>query len=599
MLSYIYVFKPLSYAKYFLNYMSKKTHTRKNYFKIFTFVFLVFLFLFVSITLPFKNKVYPNVYIAGIYVGDLTREEALNKIDDVKLPEKITLNINNQSKDLLVAELIKNVDKEKTINRAYNLTNSGNVFNDVISQLNLIRKPKNVGLIVNFDDSKIDETLTILSSSFGQKPVYPSAKIVGNEVVIDKGRNGVEIEKERAINDIKNVIIFNKNEKIEIALTEINAVLSEEELINYRENLQKLVKSKIDLKLDFDTHSLNDTELITFVKQDGSFDDQKIKTKIAEIARKINRDPQDSVFIVEGERVVEFTPSKDGITVNEDKLVEEIKSSLKNLLENLEIKQVSLNIPVIKLEPKIKNEDVNNLGIKTLLGKGVSYFSGSIPNRIHNINLAQSKFKGILVPSGETFSFNQILGDVSAYTGYKAAYVIKDGKTVLGDGGGVCQVSTTIFRAALSAGLPIVERRPHSYRVGYYEQGFAPGLDATVFYPTTDFKFKNDTPNYILIQPTVDNKNYTLTFEIYGTSDGRVATTSKPIITSSTAPAPDLYVDDPSLPLGTTKQIEHRAFGAKVVFDYKVTRNGETMIDQKFVSSYRPWQAVYLRGTGQ
>ena len=232
-----------------------------------------------------------------------------------------------------------------------------------------------------------------------------------------------------------------------------------------------------------------------------------------------------------------------------------------------------------------------------MLGKGVSYYKGSISNRIYNINLAQSKFKGILVPAGETFSFNSVLGDVSSYTGYKAAYVIKDGRTVLGDGGGVCQVSTTLFRAALSAGLPIIERRPHSYRVGYYEQGFAPGLDATVFYPTTDFKFKNDTPAYILIQPTIDTANYTLTFEIYGTSDGRVATTTKPVIPSSTAPPPDLYVDDPTLPAGTTRQIEHKAYGARVVFDYKVVRNGEELINQKFVSNYRPWGAVYLRGT--
>jgi len=208
-----------------------------------------------------------------------------------------------------------------------------------------------------------------------------------------------------------------------------------------------------------------------------------------------------------------------------------------------------------------------------------------------------SKFKGILVPPNEEVSFNNILGDVSSLTGYKAAYVIKDGKTVLGDGGGVCQVSTTLFRALLDAGLPITERRAHAYRVGYYEQGFPPGLDATVYYPTTDLKFKNDTPAYILIQPTINLTDLSLVFEIYGTDDGRVATTTKPVITSQTAPPPDLYVDDPTLPLGTIKQIEHKAWGAKVIFDYKVTRGEETLIDQKFVSNYRAWQAVYLRGT--
>ena len=118
-------------------------------------------------------------------------------------------------------------------------------------------------------------------------------------------------------------------------------------------------------------------------------------------------------------------------------------------------------------------------------------------------------------------------------------------------------------------------------------------------YPTTDFKFKNDTPNHILIQPVIDLTNYNLNFEIYGTSDNRTATTTKPVITSSIAPAPDLYVDDPTLPAGTIKQVEHRAYGARVVFDYTVTRNGETINSQKFVSNYRPWQAVYLKGVGQ
>ena len=204
-----------------------------------------------------------------------------------------------------------------------------------------------------------------------------------------------------------------------------------------------------------------------------------------------------------------------------------------------------------------------------------------------------------MVPPNEIFSFNEVLGDVSSYTGYKAAYVIMEGKTVLGDGGGVCQVSTTLFRAVLSAGLPIMERRAHAYRVGYYEQGSSVGLDATVYSPTTDFKFKNDTANYLLIQPTIDNNNYSLIFEIYGTSDGRVATTTKPIISSQIAPADDLYIDDPTLPLGNVKQTEHKAWGAKVSFNYHVERDGQVLIDQKFSSNYRPWQAVYLRGSGQ
>jgi vancomycin resistance protein YoaR len=267
-------------------------------------------------------------------------------------------------------------------------------------------------------------------------------------------------------------------------------------------------------------------------------------------------------------------------------------------LEGSDETQFTLDIPVDKSSPKTGTSDINNLGIKELIGRGTSKFAGSIPNRIHNVNLAASKFKGVLVAPGETFSFNETLGDVSEMTGYKQAYVIKEGKTVLGDGGGVCQVSSTLFRAALDAGLPIVERQAHAYRVGYYEQNSAPGFDATVYAPHPDLKILNDTPGHILIQPVIDLPNVFLAFEIYGSSDGRISEVGKPVVANQVAPAEDLYIDDPTLTTGVIKQTEHKAWGAKVTFTYKVTRNGEKLIERTFISNYRPWQAVFLRGTG-
>jgi vancomycin resistance protein YoaR len=238
------------------------------------------------------------------------------------------------------------------------------------------------------------------------------------------------------------------------------------------------------------------------------------------------------------------------------------------------------------------------MGIKELIGRGSSRFRGSISSRIHNIALASSRFNGVLVKPGEIFSFNKALGDVSIYTGYKEAYIIKDGKTVLGDGGGVCQVSTTFFRAILSAGLPVVERRAHAYRVGYYEQDSSVGFDATVYDPSPDLKFKNDTPGHLLIQTYVNTRAATLVFEIYGTSDSRIASTTKPVVTDIVSPPEDLYVDDPTLPIGSVKQIDWKAWGAKAWFTYKVTRDKETIYQKTFYSNYRPWQAIYLRGTG-
>ncbi len=563
----------------------------------FFLIFGLLLIICSVLTLPFLNKIYPNIYVANIYLGDKTKYKAIIELKNIKLADTISLKINNETKEIKTSEIVKEVKYQNTIDRAYNYTNSGNYFLDLVKKIKLVFSTINIPLSIEFDDQKITETLLILTAKEGSKPIEPSAKITAGQVIVDAGKNGVEVDIATNLITIKQNLVFNKNEVIDVQLIESKVALDEDQVKKYKERAQKLVGKNLELVLDFDKITISDKDLVSFIDPIEGFNQEIIKTKIAEVSRKINRNPQDSVFIVSDGNVTEFTPSKDGITVNENKLIKEIEKYLTKLIEGSE-KSYSFTIPTVKSPAKIKTGDINNLGIKTLLGKGVSHFAGSIPNRIHNVNLAQSKFKGILVPPNEVFSFNEILGDVSAYTGYKSAYVIKDGKTVLGDGGGVCQVSTTLFRAILSAGLPIVERRPHSYRVGYYEQGFGPGLDATVYYPTTDLKFKNDTEAYLLIQPTIDNPNYTLTFEIYGTSDERVSTVSKPVITSSTAPAADLYVDDPTLKAGVFKQIEHRAYGARVVFDYKVERNGEILIDQKFVSNYRPWQAVYLRGTG-
>ena len=322
---------------------------------------------------------------------------------------------------------------------------------------------------------------------------------------------------------------------------------------------------------------------------------------VSEIETVVNRPPQNAVFIYidepENERVSEFAAAKDGLTVNTQSLSGEIKKQL-SLLENGNEDKISFVIPLQTTSPTNTTEEVNNLGIKELLGRGESTFTGSISSRVHNIGVASNRFDGALVAPGEIFSFNGIIGDVSAYTGYKQAYIIKDGRTVLGDGGGVCQVSTTLFRAALDAGLPITERRAHSYRVSYYEQGFAPGLDATVYAPTTDLKIENDTPGHILIQTQYNPSTASLTFEIYGTSDGRIATTTEPVVSSVSPPPEDLYQDDPTLPAGVVKQIDFKAWGAKVNFDYEVIRDGEVVYGKTFYSNFRPWQAVFLRGTG-
>ncbi|MBI2036307.1 VanW family protein [Candidatus Microgenomates bacterium] len=322
----------------------------------------------------------------------------------------------------------------------------------------------------------------------------------------------------------------------------------------------------------------------------------ELERALLDITKEANVLPVEAVFKLEGKRVVDFRPSSDGATIDIAQTEEEIFNRVPDILESKTV-MFEITLPVKKIKPQVSLSEANNLGIKELIGKGTSNFSGSITNRIHNIVLAASRINGTIVLNGQVFSFNNAVGDVSKLTGYKEAYIIKDGKTILGDGGGVCQVSTTLFRSILQSGLPIVERHPHSYRVAYYEQSSPPGLDATVYSPSYDLKFKNDTGYAILIQAYADLSTATLTFDLYGTSDGRSATITKPVVANQTPPPEDRYQDDPTLPLGTIKQIDFKAAGARVTFSRTVEKDGKIIISDTFVSNYQPWQAVYLRGT--
>src|ERR1035437_6613511 len=316
-----------------------------------------------------------------------------------------------------------------------------------------------------------------------------------------------------------------------------------------------------------------------------TYTQDKLTTVLSPLAEKINDKPSDASFTFENNRVTAFKPSVNGHEIDTTGLNNQLLSEGLTVISSEKGMVIIIPLQIKILEPKITTDKANNLGIKELLGDGHSLFYHSIPSRIHNIVLGTSRITGVLVAPGEVFSFDKALGDVSAFTGYQQAYVIQNGKTVLGDGGGICQVSTTFFRALLNAGLPIVERNAHAYRVGYYEEDSPPGIDATIFVPSVDLKFKNDTGHYILIQSKIDLNNLALTFELYGTKDGRQVTMTKPVISNQAPPPPDLYQDDPTLPKGEIKQTDFAAWGADVYFTRTVTRNGKQIIYDKFVSN--------------
>lgn len=259
-------------------------------------------------------------------------------------------------------------------------------------------------------------------------------------------------------------------------------------------------------------------------------------------------------------------------------------------LDALDSGRAEFRLPVTYIGQFPTADDFYRLGIRELLSEGQTNFYGSIHSRIHNIRLTTSRFEGVIIEPGETFSFLKTVGEISLRTGFQEAFVIIGDKTETGVGGGVCQVSSTLFRAAYFAGLPIVERRHHSYQVGYYRPT---GLDATVYAPTQDFRFKNDTPGHLLILTEI--RGYNLIFRLFGTKDRNVEWEG-PFISNRVAAPPSRYIVDSSLRPGRRRQIDFAAQGARVTVQRTIRFDDGRTVNDTLVSNYRPWGAIYLVG---
>lgn len=282
----------------------------------------------------------------------------------------------------------------------------------------------------------------------------------------------------------------------------------------------------------------------------------KIKLHVDDIARSVNRDPIDAKFQIEDGKVTTFSEPQNGIALDTEKSVEMIMSAIQTDQEKY---PQTLDLPFNVKEPEIGYENVNSLGINSLIGEGVSNFKGSTKSRIHNVTVGASRFNGVLIKPGEEFSFVKNLGEVDAEHGYLPELVIKHDKTEPEFGGGICQVSTTTFRAAIYSGLKITARRNHAYPVSYYNPQ---GMDSTVYIPNPDLRFINNTTGHILIQTSIEGT--ILKFQFYGTDDGRKITIDGPRVLEKNS--------DGSMKTTFTQH----------VFD----KNGDEIIKDVFNSSY-------------
>lgn len=251
-------------------------------------------------------------------------------------------------------------------------------------------------------------------------------------------------------------------------------------------------------------------------KNELRISEKNIRKYLEDLSTGIDIPSVNAKLEISDEKITEFAPAQAGRILNVPKTLSNIVSALADNSDSSTGK-ISSRAAIDEIKPDVATpEEIRNLGIKTLLGRGESNFAGSPNPRINNIRVASKLFNGVLIKPGKEFSFTTLLGSVDATGGYQPELVIKKGMLIPEYGGGICQVSTTLFRAIMAVGLPVLERHPHSLPVRYYNpQGF----DATVYPGVADLRFKNDTAAHILIQSKiVGSKIY---FEIYGTNDKR------------------------------------------------------------------------------
>lgn len=560
--------------------------------------------LVASLYQQYQQSFYPGVQIDGMNVAgmpkaDVTRyfQTHQKEIDN----QRITIFVRDTRASSTAAQIGFVKKYQSAIDQAFMIGKNETFSQRLLRILTPRTQPQNVHASFTINDQNAQDMLRSArerSDTVGEDPTAELATSQNSDsLTLKPGKTGYDIDMGMTMADLLSHL---DKEAYTLQATVFMSArqLSDDEIKSGLLRAKKFVGKQIILQSDGQQKVSNDQEIISLLAFPSGFSEKKVASFIMQWKKEIEKPSQEAVLIIDhsSQRVTTFVPPSDGVGLDADSAQQSLLSGLSQL-ETSDQKTTTLPYSIIKTHPTQELSQTNSLGIMQRIGLGESRYQHSIPGRIHNVKLTAERINNTLVPVGAEFSFNKTLGDVSAATGFDQAYIIKDGRTQLGDGGGVCQVSTTLFRALLDAGLPITKRHAHSYRVSYYELNSKPGVDATVYGGDVDLRFINDTGYPILIHTETDSQNLYMKVELYGTSDGRTAEIVDHKVYDITPAPPPLYQFDASLPHGRVKQIDFAAAGAKASFKTIVKdKTGAVIRENTYFSNYKPWQAIYLRG---
>ena len=497
---------------------------------------IIILTLFISTIFAFINinneKIIKGVSIENIDMSGLSKEEAKNKLETIYNEIKSKdINIkHNEYESTISPELIEtNYDIDKAVNEADSVGKSDNIFVNNYNILFTLIWKKNINIDMSINEDVAKQTINDINVNLPDGVIESSYSVDDDELTISKGKAGVVIDE--------------------------NAFL---EIIKYK---LKNIYSNGDQTL----------EIPVVNKEPEAIDIEKIHDEIC-------KEPQDAYFTKNPFAVY---PEVKGISFD----LEKAKEMLKEDKDEYVIKLTITN-------PKVTLDKIGPEAFPDKLATFSTRYDVSDKDRTTNLELACNKINGTVVLSGDTFSYNKVVGARTAGAGYKNAKIYEAGKVVDGIGGGICQISSTLYNAVLNANLEIVERKNHQFVTSYVE----PGMDATVVYGLTDFKFKNTRQYPVRVVATAKNGIATVT--IYGIKEDKEYTFKFDVKRVATIPSTTEYIDDSTLPAGTEKVEQKGTNGLKTETYMTKLLNGKA-ISTTLVSkdTYNAMTKIIRRGT--
>lgn len=566
-----------------------------------------------------RNKVYTGVYVGGLDLSEMSLSEATDEIRTFSSTDSATITLvdpsNGQEWQWTHNELGLYIDAEKTAELAFQVGRAGPDSEQLWTRFEAWYYGTDIQPVYELDESILFAQIQTVADQVNQIPKNAGILTDQNRPEVIDSRLGRLLDGGDTYDRIMMSLSTMQSARIELLIHETLPDITDASQASV--HLDAILGSPIEFylqqpadsedlgRITLATSQLRDWLRIQLISGDSGtseydvfIDEVALRGWLEGLAPSIERQPQNARFYFDDptSELVLVEPHTNGRELDVDTTIARFK-------EQITTGNRSVPLAINDLVPTVHSDaTAADLGITELIGERTTFFYGSTSNRKHNIARAASNFYGLVVAPGEEFSFNNYLGDISEEEGYETGLIILGGQTIEGVGGGVCQVSTTLFQTVFWAGLDLGQRLEHGYRVGYYDDGEGPGMDATVYNGDevqVDFTFTNNTPHYLLIENYYNQQDESLTFKMYSTDIGRVVEKSEPVFSNVQEPPPDEWIFNGELDEFEIRQVEYAAEGAEVYIE-RVVYNFEGDIRDRdpLLSNYIPWRNVYEYGAG-